>query len=190
MLRVRANNHLRCQCLLFLTPPACTSPQCLLYTDRRPAHSVQPVLSIIQQQRAPLLAYVSGGDLLHMRQYSKVKRKETYHQRCNRNNKTRVSYSNRGLARRVCKDTLFLRLEQLWATFTYLSLLQCLFWGIQQLKKCRIKFLLSVPCCILLHLAAPCCTLLQPRPFGALISVHQARQHNCNCAYFAQSATC
>lgn len=56
---------------------------------------------------------------------------------------------------RVCRDTLFLRPEQSWAAFAYLSLSQCLFWGIQQLK-CGIKLLLSVPCCILLHHAALC----------------------------------
>lgn len=33
MLRASANNHLSCRCFLFLTSPACTSLQCLLYTD-------------------------------------------------------------------------------------------------------------------------------------------------------------
>lgn len=58
------------------------------------------------------------------------------------------------LHERVCIETLFLQSKQLWAAFTYLSLLQCLFWAIQQLEKCRIKFLLSVPCCTLLHFAS------------------------------------
>lgn len=114
---------------------------------------MQPVLSIIQQQRAPLLAYVSGGDLLHMRQYSKVKRKGPYHQRCNRNNKTRVSYPNRGLARRVCKDTLFLRLGAVVGRLYLPQPFAIPFLRHPAVREVQDQIFAS---CTLLHLAALC----------------------------------
>ena len=152
-----ANNHLGCQCLLFLTSPACTSFQCLLYTDRWPAHSVQPVLSIVQRQRDPLLVYLSGSALLHMRQYSKVKRKGTFHQRCSRNHKPSVSYFNSGLAwkslhRHCSLDRSSCGLPLSTSAFCNASSEASSSWRSTGSNFCFLY--LAASCCTLLHLAS------------------------------------
>lgn len=150
MLRASANNHLSCQCFLFLTSPACTSLQCLLYTDWYQHVLCSPVSTLYNGKEIPFLFTFQTVFFYTLGSKIRWKEKEPIVRDAIEITKLVCHILIGFLHGKVCIDSLFLTLEQLWDALTYLNLLQCLFLrhaAVGEVQDTIFAF------CMLLHLA-------------------------------------